>query len=87
MSLSIVVPMLNEATGIADALRALHDLDAELVAVDGCSSDKTVACATPHANLLLEAARGRARQMNAGAAVSTGETLLFLHADTRLPSE
>jgi rSAM/selenodomain-associated transferase 2 len=85
MSLSIVVPMLNEAAGIADALRALRDLDAEIVAVDGGSSDKTVTCATPHADLLLEAPRGRARQMNAGAAAAKGEILLFLHADTRLP--
>ncbi|MER2537669.1 MAG: glycosyltransferase family 2 protein, partial [Azonexus sp.] len=85
MSLSIVVPILNEAAGIADALRALRDLDAEIVAVDGGSSDKTVACAAPHADLLLSAARGRARQMNAGAAAAQGDILLFLHADTRLP--
>jgi rSAM/selenodomain-associated transferase 2 len=85
MSLSIIVPMLNEAAGIAEALRALHELDAELVAVDGGSSDKTVRCAAPHADLLLEAARGRARQMNAGATAAHGDILLFLHADTRLP--
>ena len=85
MSLTIIVPMLNEAAGIAEALRALRELDAELIAVDGGSSDQTVDCATPHADLLLEAARGRARQMNAGAAAAHGEILLFLHADTRLP--
>jgi rSAM/selenodomain-associated transferase 2 len=85
MSLSIIVPMLNEAAGIADALRALRDLDAEIVAVDGGSSDKTLDCAAPHADLLLEAARGRARQMNAGAVAAKGEILLFLHADTILP--
>ena len=85
MSLTIIVPMLNEAAGITDALGALRELDAELIAVDGGSSDQTVDCATPHADLLLEAARGRARQMNAGAAAAHGEILLFLHADTRLP--
>jgi rSAM/selenodomain-associated transferase 2 len=85
MSLSIIVPMLNEAAGIADALRALRDLDAEIVAVDGGSSDKTLDCAAPHADLLLETARGRARQMNAGAVAAKGEILLFLHADTILP--
>ena len=85
MSLTIIVPMLNEAAGIADALRALRELDAQVIAVDGGSSDQTVDCATPHADLLLEAARGRARQMNAGAAAAHGEILLFLHADTRLP--
>ena len=87
MSLSIVVPMLNEAAGIADALRVLRDLDAEIVAVDGGSSDKTVACAAPHTDLLLVAARGRARQMNAGSAAAHGDILLFLHADTRLPPD
>jgi rSAM/selenodomain-associated transferase 2 len=85
MSLSIIVPMLNEASDIADALRALRDLDAEIIAVDGASSDKTVECATPHADLLLDSARGRARQMNAGAAAARGDILLFLHADTSLP--
>ena len=86
MSLSVIVPMLNEAAGIANSLRALRELDAELVAVDGGSSDKTVECATPHADLLLHAPRGRARQMNAGAEAAKGDILLFLHADTTLPS-
>jgi len=85
MSLSIIVPMLNEAAGIADALRALRSLDAEIVAVDGGSSDNTVACAMQHADLLLDSARGRARQMNAGASTAHGDILLFLHADTTLP--
>jgi rSAM/selenodomain-associated transferase 2 len=83
--LSIIVPMLDEAPGIAATLRALRPLAAEIIAVDGGSSDDTVAVATLHADRVLVAPRGRARQMNAGAAAATGEVLLFLHADTELP--
>ena len=86
MSLSIIVPMLNEEAGIAAALSALRDLGGEIVAVDGGSRDKTLACAGPHADQLLSSPRGRARQMNAGAASAQGEILLFLHADTTLPA-
>jgi rSAM/selenodomain-associated transferase 2 len=86
MSLSIIVPMLNEEAGIAAALLALRKLDGEIVAVDGGSRDKTLACARPHAAQLLSSPRGRARQMNAGAASAQGEILLFLHADTTLPA-
>ena len=85
MSLAIIIPMLNEAAGIGATLAALRELDAEIVAVDGGSSDKTVQSAAPHADLLINSARGRARQMNAGAAATQAEFLLFLHADTALP--
>ena len=85
--LTVIVPMLNEEDGIAAALAALRPLDAEIVAVDGGSSDKTVALAAPLSDQLLRSARGRARQMNAGAAVAHGDILLFLHADTTLPPQ
>lgn len=88
MTLSIVMPVLNEAAGIADALRALAPYRArgvEVIMVDGGSSDDTVARARPLADRVIEAPRGRANQMNAGAAVAKGDVLLFLHADTRLP--
>jgi rSAM/selenodomain-associated transferase 2 len=86
--LSIVMPVLNESTGIVaalDALAPLRDRGAEVIVVDGGSSDCTQAAARPLADRVLEAPRGRARQMNAGAAEARGRTLLFLHADTRLP--
>ena len=51
------------------------------------SSDDTVAIAREFADRVLDSARGRARQMNAGAAVASGDVLLFLHADTRLPEQ
>lgn len=86
--LSIIIPCLNEADGIAGALAALAPLrarGAEVVVVDGGSADETVARAAPLADLVISAPRGRASQMNAGAARARGEILLFLHADTRLP--
>jgi rSAM/selenodomain-associated transferase 2 len=86
--LSIIVPSLDEADGIAEALSALAPLrerGAEVIVVDGGSRDDTVERARPLADHVLTASRGRAMQMNAGAARAKGEMLLFLHADTRLP--
>ena len=90
MKLSIIVPTLDEAPEIAAALEALAPLRAgghELIVVDGGSTDGTPALAAARADRILPAPRGRARQMNAGAAIATGEALLFLHADTRLPPD
>jgi rSAM/selenodomain-associated transferase 2 len=88
MSISIIVPCLNEAHGITASLEALAPLrarGAEVIVVDGGSSDETMALAKPMADEVLAAQRGRAAQMNAGAAVAHGAILLFLHADSRLP--
>lgn len=87
-SVSIVVPVLNEAGTIRDKLAALQPLrmaGAEVIVVDGGSADDTVALAAEGADRVLSAARGRAVQMNAGASAARGEILLFLHADTALP--
>ena len=87
-TLSIVIPARNEAAGIAATLGALQPLRAaghEVILVDGGSHDGTPVLATPLADRGLSAPPGRARQMNAGAALATGDLLLFLHADTRLP--
>src|SRR5882724_6121121 len=88
MHVSIIVPVLDEERGIASALAALQALRAighEVIVVDGGSRDRTLALATPLADRALSAPRGRASQMNAGAGVAHHNTLLFLHADTRLP--
>jgi rSAM/selenodomain-associated transferase 2 len=90
VSLSIIVPCLNEADRIAGTLRALQplrDRGAELILVDGGSSDDSAALAAPLANQVLSAPPGRASQMNAGAAVAHGRVLLFLHADCMLPPD
>jgi len=86
--LSIIVPCLNEAQGVVDALSALAPLrsrGAEVIVVDGGSRDGTAERARPHADAVITVPRGRALQMNAGAARARGEILLFLHADTLLP--
>ena len=88
--LSIVMPTLNEADGIAATLHALQPLrgrGVELVLADGGSSDATVRLAAPLADGVFDAPRGRAAQMNAGAEAARGQVLLFLHADTRLPAD
>ncbi|MBX3661753.1 MAG: TIGR04283 family arsenosugar biosynthesis glycosyltransferase [Burkholderiales bacterium] len=88
MSLSIIIPALNEAEQIAATLGNLQPLrrrGVEVIVVDGGSSDATAALARPAADRVISAERGRARQMNAGAAAAQGEILCFLHADTRLP--
>lgn len=87
-SLSIVVPALDEAAGIAATLQALQPLrarGAEVIVVDGGSRDATPALAAPLADRVIASTRGRALQMNAGAAAARAPRLLFLHADTRLP--
>jgi rSAM/selenodomain-associated transferase 2 len=86
--LSIIVPVLNEARGIVPVLQPLLELrqrGAEVLVVDGGSDDATARLAADHADAVLASPRGRARQMNHGAAHAQGRVLLFLHADTRLP--
>jgi rSAM/selenodomain-associated transferase 2 len=90
MRLSIVMPVLNESAGMKDTLEALAPLRRrghELIVVDGGSTDGTAALAAPCADRVLAGPRGRATQMNAGAAQATGDVLLFLHADTKLPPD
>jgi len=86
--LSIIVPALDEAENLARLLPALaaECPGAEVLVVDGGSADATprVMAAWPRARY-LPSARGRARQMNAGARAASGDLYLFLHADTVLP--
>ncbi len=86
--LSVIIPALNEAESIAASLQTLTPLRArgvEIVVVDGGSTDATIELARPLADQVVNAPRGRARQMNVGAAQAHGDLLLFLHADCRLP--
>jgi rSAM/selenodomain-associated transferase 2 len=88
--LSIIMPVLDEATLITAALQPLaayRRRGAEVLVVDGGSRDATIALAQPHADQVIASPRGRAAQMNAGAAIARGEVLLFLHADTQLPED
>lgn len=88
-AISVIVPVLDEAAVLAETLAALQPLRAqghEVIVVDGGSTDVGPSLAGPLADRVLRAARGRALQMNAGAAAAAGDVLLFLHADTRLPA-
>ncbi|SCZ58381.1 TIGR04283 family arsenosugar biosynthesis glycosyltransferase [Thiohalomonas denitrificans] len=88
--LSIIIPALNEAESIAQTLQPLQGMrerGCEVIVADGGSSDATVEMARSLADRVMASGRGRARQMNAGAATASGEVLWFLHADTRVPEE
>lgn len=89
-ALCIVVPVLDEAASLAQRLAALAPLrarGARLVVADGGSQDGTLDIARAHADLAVQAPRGRGAQMNAGAAACPAQVYLFLHADTQLPED
>lgn len=87
MQFSIIIPTLNEAAGIQQHLQALQPLknQCEIIIADGGSQDETIAIAKSLSDRVFTVPKGRARQMNAGVVCSTGEVLIFLHADTYLP--
>lgn len=88
MKISIVIPCLNEEAYIEKTLRHLQSLlgKVEIIVVDGGSTDRTRKIAAAHEEIILMVSeKGRAKQMNYGAGIATGEVLLFLHADTLLP--
>lgn len=93
--ISIIIPVINEAATIQETLTRFENAsEVEVIVVDGGSRDDTVAIAMRVGKMsakslrieVISAAAGRANQMNAGAAVATGDILLFLHADTHLPT-
>jgi rSAM/selenodomain-associated transferase 2/rSAM/selenodomain-associated transferase 1 len=84
--ISVVIPALNEARAISATLGAVRSGGPhEVFVVDGGSTDATARLARDAGAIVLTSPPGRARQMNAGAARATGNVLLFVHADTRLP--
>jgi len=87
VDISVVIPVLNEEKTIGATLRALMALKPhEVIVVDGGSGDRTCEISTKAGGTVITCAPGRARQMNCGAAQANGDILLFVHADTRLPS-
>lgn len=84
--ISVIIPVLNEAAHLEQTLAAAQTgSNVELIVVDAGSQDSSVAIAQAAGAHVLSTTPGRAHQMNAGAAIATGEILLFLHADTCLP--
>ncbi|MFN6529933.1 TIGR04283 family arsenosugar biosynthesis glycosyltransferase [Nostoc sp. ChiSLP03a] len=85
--ISIIIPAINEAGNIKKAIATTQaSTNIEVIVVDGGSSDDTVAIAQSLNVKVISSSPGRAVQMNAGAVAANGEILLFLHADTRLPT-
>ena len=88
---SIIMPVLNEASRINDLINRLHIQESgdrvEIIVVDGDANGSTInGLASEHVRTLISE-RGRACQMNSGAAIAKGDILVFLHADTRLPAD
>lgn len=83
--ISVVIPVLNEESALPSTLDSLDRQGGsrEIIVVDGGSHDRTIERARERSTV-IRGPRGRARQMNAGARVARGETLLFLHADCAL---
>jgi rSAM/selenodomain-associated transferase 2 len=85
MKISVIIPTLNEESCLAETLVSIRrQRPHEIFVVDGGSQDATRAIARASADALLEGVRGRAAQMNLGAAHATGDILLFLHGDCKL---
>jgi rSAM/selenodomain-associated transferase 2 len=84
-SISVVMPVLNEAASITAAVVNARGQAAQCLVVDGGSSDLSAELAREAGAIVIGAERGRALQMNAGAAQARGDVLLFVHADCRLP--
>ncbi len=87
MNVSIIIPTLNEESNIADCIEsAVASNPWEIIVADGGSNDRTIEIASSQNVQVVCSKKGRAFQQNAGAAEATGDILLFLHADCRLPS-
>lgn len=88
MKISVIIPTYNEQANINAAIQSAQDAGAdEILVVDGGSTDDTLTIASSLHVVTLESDPGRATQQNAGAAVCSGDALLFLHADCRLHRE
>ena len=84
MKLTVVIPTLNEAAGIAGAIRSAVGRGVEIIVVDGGSTDGTAQIARESGARVISSAPGRACQLGMGARESSGDALVFLHADTQL---
>jgi uncharacterized protein len=83
--ISVIIPALDEEKSIVTAISSARNRDAEIIVVDGGSSDNTVNKAIAAGALVETGPRGRASQQNLGAESARGKVILFLHADTVLP--
>lgn len=89
LRISVILPTFDEAARIGTRLVELRRIPGlhEVIMVDGGSGDESIAIAQAFSEVrVIEAPRGRALQMNAGARAASGDVLLFLHADVALPA-
>jgi rSAM/selenodomain-associated transferase 2 len=86
VTISVVIPTLDEVDGIAKAVESVVGPGVEVIVVDGGSRDETARLAREAGARVLPCERGRARQLRLGGEKSTGEVVVFLHADTLLPA-
>lgn len=88
-TISVIIPTLDEEAELPATLASVREQPGplEIIVADGHSEDATREIATDVGATVVTSQRGRARQMNAGAAHASGDVLLFLHADTRLPPD
>lgn len=86
MKISIVIPVLNEEAHIKSILDMTEQMpgEKEIIVVDGGSKDKTVELAKASKAVVINSPKGRAKQMNAGAKIATGEVIFFLHSDSKI---
>jgi rSAM/selenodomain-associated transferase 2 len=85
--ISVIIPVLNEERNIRGAIDSIFSSDnIEVIMVDGGSIDRTIEVVKELNVMLFSSRSGRANQMNLGAKYATGDILVFLHADTRLPA-
>ena len=90
MRISIIIPVLNEASSIRSFLSNLRERTggAEIIVVDGASTDGTDRLAQGYCDQVIRCGeRSRAKQMNAGADAANGDIFWFLHADAEVPLE
>ncbi len=85
--LSVIIPALNEADAIGTVIRRCRSPECEIIVSDGGSTDETLEIARDAGAIVVTGPPGRALQQNTGAAAARGRVLLFLHADTLLPSD
>ncbi|MBI5327641.1 MAG: TIGR04283 family arsenosugar biosynthesis glycosyltransferase [Deltaproteobacteria bacterium] len=84
MSISVIIPTLNEEDNLEHTLKSVGQ-DAEIIIADAGSSDSTIKIANGFTDKIIMSEKGRGAQMDNGARMATGDIFLFLHADTRLP--